>query len=447
MALKALDILKLLPQKRGCKECGCPTCLAFAMKLAQKQARIDECPYVSDESKATLEGASAPPIKLVTIGGGENKLEIGNETVMFRHEETFHHPSGIAVRVPDDLDAETLAARVAAIGALKFVRIGMDIRADVVAVENASCDASRFKAAVQVASKLDLPLVLVAERAAHVAAGLEACADKRPLIHAARPDNWEEFAQLAKEKGCPLALKAPDLEALAELSGKVKAAGVEDLVLDVTADGLSATLQTLTKIRRLALKKGARDLGYPCMAFAAGEDVFQEVAQAATYIAKYAGIVVTGLSSAEQILPLLTVRQNVFTDPRKPIQVEPAVYEIGAATPKSPVLITTNFSLTYYTVEGEVEASRVPAYIGVVDTEGTSVLTAFASDKLTAEGVAALLKSDALKDKVSHKKVIIPGYVAAMSGALQDESGWEVIVGPREASGIPKFLKTMWTGA
>jgi acetyl-CoA decarbonylase/synthase complex subunit gamma len=181
------------------------------------------------------------------------------------------------------------------------------------------------------------------------------------------------------------------------------------------------------------------------MAFAAGKDAFEEVAQAAMYVAKYAGIVVTNLTGAEQILPVLTVRTNVYTDPRKPIQVEPTLHEVGAVNPQSPVLITTNFSLTYYSVEGEVEASRVPAYIGVIDTEGKSVLTAFASDKLTAEGVAALLKSDALKDKVSHKKVIIPGLVAVMSGAVEDESGWEVIVGPREASGIPKFLKTMWS--
>jgi acetyl-CoA decarbonylase/synthase complex subunit gamma len=415
------------------------------MKVAQKQASIDECTYVSDEAKAALEGASAPPIRLVTIGEGENKLQIGNETVMFRHEETFYHPPGIALRVLDDLDADALAARVAAIGALKFVRVGMDIRVDVVAVDNVSGNADRFQAAVKVASKLDLPMVLIAEGASQMAAALEVCAEKKPLIHAARPDNWEEFAKLAKEKGSPLAVKAPDLEALAELTGKIKAAGVEDMVLDATADGLSATLQTLTIIRRLALKKGARDLGYPCMAFAAGDDAFEEVAQAAMYVAKYAGIVVTSLSGAEQILPILTVRTNVYTDPRKPIQVEPTLHEVGVPNPQSPVLITTNFSLTYYTVEGEVEASRVPAYIGVIDTEGKSVLTAFASDKLTAEGVAAFLKSDAFKDKVSHKRVIIPGLVAVMSGALQDESGWEVIVGPREASGIPKFLKTMWS--
>ncbi|MDI6858647.1 MAG: acetyl-CoA decarbonylase/synthase complex subunit gamma [Dehalococcoidia bacterium] len=445
MALKALDILKFLPKKAGCKECGQPTCLAFAMKVAQKQAAIDECPHVTDEAKSALEGASAPPIRLVTIGAGENKLEIGNETVMFRHEETFYHPPGIAVRVTDDLDGDALAARVATIGALKFFRVGSEIRVDTVAVDNVSGDAGRFKSAVEAASKLDFPMVLIAKGVDQMAAALEVCADKKPLIHAARPDNWEGFAALAKDKGCPLAVQADNLEALAELTAKVKAAGVEDMVLDVTADGLNHTLQNLTMVRRLSLKKGVRDLGYPCITFARGDDPFEEVAQAASYIAKYAGIVVTSLSEPEQILPILTVRTNVYTDPRKPIQVEPTLHEVGATTPQSPVLITTNFSLTYYSVEGEVEASRVPAYIGVIDTEGTSVLTAFASDKFTAEGVAAFLKSDALKDKVAHKKVIIPGYVAAMSGAVEDESGWEVIVGPREASGIPKFLKTVWS--
>jgi acetyl-CoA decarbonylase/synthase complex subunit gamma len=445
MALKALDILKYLPKKTGCKECGCPTCLAFAMKVAQKQASLDECAYVSDEAKAALAGASAPPITLVTIGDGENKLEIGNETVMFRHEETFYHPPGIAVRVPDDLDADALAARVEAIGALKFVRVGMEIQVDVVAVDNVSGDAGRFKATVEAASKLNLPMVLIAEGASQMAAALEVCADKKPLIHAARPDNWEEFAKLAKDNGCPLALKVPDLETAVELTGKIKGAGVEDMVLDVTADGLRPTVENLTIARRLALKKGVRDLGYPCMAIASGDDAFEEAPRAASYLAKYASVVVTNLIEPEQILPILTVRTNIYTDPRKPIQVEPTLHEVGAATAQSPVLITTNFSLTYYSVEGEIEASRVPAYIGVIDTEGTSVLTAFASDKFTGEGVAAFLKSDALKDKVSHKKVIIPGYVAAMSGAVEDESGWEVIVGPREASGIPKFLKTMWS--
>jgi len=264
------------------------------------------------------------------------------------------------------------------------------------------------------------------------------------LIHAARPDNWEEFAKVAKENGCSLAVKAPDLETLAELTGKIKAAGVEDMVLDLTADRLSATLQTLTIARRLALKKGARDLGYPSMAFATGGDVFEEVAQAAIYVAKYAGIVVTSLTKAEQVLPLLTVRQNVFTDPRKPIQVEPMVYEIGAANSKSPVLITTNFSLTYYTVESDVEASRVPSYILVVDTEGTSVLTAYSGDKLNEKTVADAMAKFDVEKLVKHRKLIIPGYVAVMSGKLEEATNWEIMVGPRECSMLPKYLQELW---
>jgi acetyl-CoA decarbonylase/synthase complex subunit gamma len=241
-----------------------------------------------------------------------------------------------------------------------------------------------------------------------------------------------------------LAVDASDLEKAAELTPKLAAAGAEDLVLDVTAGSLVATLQALTKVRRLALRKNFRPLGYPCMAIPTSADEEVALAEAASYAAKYAGIVVTDAIEPWQILPILTVRMNIYTDPRKPVQVESKLYEIGAVTDKSPLLLTTNFSLTYYTVEGDVEASRVPSFIGVIDTEGTSVLTAWASEKLTAEKAAKFLNSEEVKSKVSHGKVIIPGYVAVMSGKLEDEAGWQVLVGPRESSGIPKYLKTMW---
>jgi len=443
MALKALDIFKLLP-KTNCKDCGSPTCLAFAMKLAQKQASLDDCPHVSDESKAELEGSAAPPIRLIAIGAGDNKLEIGNETVMFRHDESFYHPPGIGCVVSDDLDDAALAATIEKVKALKLHRVGTDIAVNVVAVDNRSGDAARFVGAVDAVKALGLPMVLVSGDAASMEAALGSCADAKPLIHAATAENCDAFAALAKNNGCALAVSAPDIEQLAELTGKAKQAGVEDIVLDVSADGISQTLQSLTAVRRLVLKKGVKALGYPCMTICTAEDRFDNVAQCCSYVAKFSGIVLTTICEAEQILPILTVSQNLYTDPRKPIQVEPGLYEVGAVTSDSPVLVTTNFSLTYYTVEGEVEASRVPAYIAVIDTEGTSVLTAFASDKLTAENVAAFLNSDELKDKVSHKKVIIPGYVTVMSGGLHEESGWEVLVGPREASGISKYLKTVW---
>lgn len=446
MALKALDIFKLLP-KTNCKKCGCPTCLAFAMKLAQKQASLDQCPDVSEASKIELAGASAPPIRLVTIGVGPNKLEIGNETVMFRHEESFYHPAGVGVIVSDTLEGDALKAKIEKIRSLKFVRVGISMRANVVAVVNNSGKAEPFAKAVQAASTLDLPMVLVSAQAAHLDAVLASVADKKPLIHAATAATIDAFIALAKARNCPLAVTAPDLDQLVPLIEKIRAVGIQDIVLDLTTGSVNSTLQSLTAVRRMALKKNLRVLGFPCMVINRTADPLLNVSECSMYVAKYAGIVLTELDNPEQLMPILTVSQNLYTDPRKPIQVEAKLNAIGAVTPESPLMITTNFSLTYYTVAGEVEASRVPAYIGVLDTEGTSVLTAFASDKLTSEKIAAFLNSDEVKSKVSHRKVIIPGYIAVMSGSLKDDSGWTVLVGPREASGISKFLKTTWTNA
>lgn len=446
MALKALDIFKLLP-KTNCKKCGCPTCLAFAMKLAQKQASLDQCPDVSEASKAELAGASAPPIRLVTIGGGPGALQVGNETVLFRHEESFYHPPGVGVLVPDTLDADSLKARIEAIRKLKFVRVGTELHTNVVAVLNASGQSAPFAAAVKAVQALGLPMVLMSSQAAHLDAALATCADQKPLIHAATDTTVDAFIALAKARNCPLAVTAPDLDKLVPLVEKIRAAGIQDIILDVTAPQISGTLQALTQVRRMALKKNLRTLGYPTLVIARQEDPLVNVAECCMTVAKFAGIVLTELHLPEQLLPVLTVSQNLYTDPRKPIQVEAKLNAIGAVTPESPLLITTNFSLTYYTVAGEVESSRVPAYIGVLDTEGTSVLTAFASDKLTSEKIAAFLNSDEVKSKIAHRKVIIPGYIAVMSGSLKEDSGWTVLVGPREAGGISKFLKTTWANA
>jgi len=441
MALKALDIYKHLP-KSNCAKCGSPTCLAFAMALASKKTSLDQCPDITPEGIAALEGASAPPIRLVTVGIGAKKVEVGNETVLFRHDETFYHPTGVAVRVKDN--ASDLPAQLDAVKTLAFERVGQHIAVDMLAVENASGDGATFAAAVKAAAETGLALVLMAEKAANMAAALPEVADKKPLLYKATASNWEEMASMACQSGCPLAVDAVDLDAAADLAQKITAAGAQDLILDVTGPNLGATLEALTKIRRLALKKGFRTLGYPCITVPSTEDPDLEVAEAGACIAKYAGVVVVDVKEPWQVLPLLTIRQNIFTDPRKPVAVEPKLYSVGAVDEKSPLLITTNFSLTYYTVEGDVEASRVPAYIGVIDTEGTSVLTAWASEKLTAAKVAKFLNSEEVKGKVKHGKVIIPGYISVMSGSLEDESGWKIMVGPRESSGIAKFLKTMW---
>jgi acetyl-CoA decarbonylase/synthase, CODH/ACS complex subunit gamma len=445
MALTALEIYKHLP-RTNCKECGSPTCLAFAMQLAAKKNALSDCPYVTDEATSALDSASAPPIRLVTIGDGGRKIEIGNETVLFRHDESFYHPTAVVVQVSDKFDEDTLASCAEKIDKCEFERVGTKLTVDGIAVMNDSGSAEKFAAAVKtVSNKSELPLLLVSASEEAQRAALVIVSGKKPLICSATLENHEAFGAMAKEFSCPLAVEGDNLEVMADLTHKLAAMSVEDLVLDLKNEGLGSTVQAQTQVRRYALKKNFRPLGYPTMAFTSTDDPYQEVAEVASLIAKYSGIVVVKGFEPWQIMPALTVRQNIYTDPRKPIQVEAKIYEVGNVDDKSPVMLTTNFSLTYYTVEGEVEASRVPAYIIVIDTEGTSVLTAWASDKLTVDDVVEVLKNSGIADKVAHKKIIIPGYVAVMSAKLEDESGWEVMVGPREASGIPKYLKTAWS--
>ena len=447
MALTGLDIYKLLP-KTNCGECKSPTCLAFAMRVAQKQASIEECPDITDEAKEQLGAASAPPIQLVTIGAGDDKVEIGNETVLFRHEETFHHPCGIAVTVSDSLSEDEIAARSDKIVHLVFERVGTRIAVDMVCVDNDSGDAAKFAAATKiVADKCPLAIILNSENPDALKAALEVCADKRPLLYGATADNCDAVAALAKEKDCPVGAKADGLEALAELTQKISGAGVKEIVVDSGTRDARQTLEDLTKVRRYALRKSFRPLGYPQIAFSTGgDDPMLTVLNAATYIAKYAGIVVTDAIEPWQLMPLLTARQNIYTDPRSPIQVEAGVHKVGEPTAESPLLITTNFSLTYYTVEGDVESSKVPTNILVVDTEGTSVLTAWAAEKFTTDQIAAAMEKAEVEAVAPHKKVVIPGLIAVESGKLQDETGWEVIVGPKESSGLPSYLKANWGG-
>jgi acetyl-CoA decarbonylase/synthase complex subunit gamma len=445
MALTGLDIYKLLP-KTNCGDCGIPTCLAFAMKLAQKQTSLDKCPHVTEEAKAALEGASAPPIKLITIGTGDNRIEIGNETVLFRHEETFHHPTALAVTADAALPEDQLVARVRQVSGLVFERVGQRIGVNAVAL-GGDADPARFAAAAKaVAANTELALILISDDPAAMEAAVKEVAARRPLICAATEANADSMARIAKENSCPLVIRADGLEALAALSQKVQGLGVADLVLDSGARDPARGLAEQTLIRRAALRKRFRPLGFPTIAFTAADAPADEVMQATEYVAKYAGIVVTAAAEPWQLIAILTARQNIFTDPQKPIQLEAGLYQVGEPDANSPVLTTTNFSLTYFTVEGDVEASRVPSWIVVVDTEGTSVLTAWAADKFTADTIAAALKQSGVEDKVGHRKLVIPGGVAVLSGKLQEASGWQVLVGPRESSGIPTYLKTTWQG-
>ncbi len=444
MALSGLEIYKLLP-KTNCKECGFPTCLAFAMKLAQKQAELSACPYVSEQAKEALAAAAAPPIRLVTIGEGEHKVEVGNETVLFRHEKTFYHPPGIFLRLKDTDD---VAARAGPALAYSVERVGMTLDLNGVAVENASGSPETFAACVQkVRSLSSKPLILMSNDVKALRTALAVEGGKRPLLYAATPENWEAMAALAKETGLPLAIRDGDLDGLAALTEKLKAAGVEDLVLDPGRRDLLETLHVLTHLRRLALRKNFRPLGYPVITFPGegASDPLDEMVVAAEHVAKYAGLIVLDHFSPSLLYPLLTLRLNLYTDPQKPIQVSPGLYEIGSPGDKSPLLVTTNFSLTYFTVAGEVEGSGVPSWLLIADSEGMSVLTAWAAGKFDAEKIAKTVKEYDAASRLAHRKLVIPGYVSSLLGELEDElPGWEILVGPREAVDLPNYLKNVW---
>ncbi|MCX7703125.1 MAG: acetyl-CoA decarbonylase/synthase complex subunit gamma [Planctomycetota bacterium] len=447
MALTGLDIYKLLP-KTNCRECGFPTCLAFAMQLAQKKVELTKCPYVSEAAKAQLDAASAPPIKLVTLGEGSFKVQIGEEQVLFRHDDKFYHETAIAVRINDDLDDSSFNARIEKIKKLLFQRIGFEIKVNLVALFNKSNDAGKFTSrAKELISKLPHGLILMSNNPAALKSAAEAVKTRRPLIFAADTSNFETLGKLSKDLNLPLAVKGKSLDELSNLTSKLKEMGVDEMILSLETDGnLLKEIEAQTLIRRAALKKSFRPLGYPTLSFAFAPDPYAEAANAVTSICKYAGIVVTDLVEPHHILPLLVARQNIYSNPQKPIAVEPKLYPIREPNENSPLMFTTNFSLTYFTVEGEVDASRVPSWILAVDTEGLSVLTAYSGDKLNEKVVAAAMKKADVENKVKHRKIIIPGLVAVMSGALEEELGgkWKVIVGPKEAAYLPKFLKETW---
>jgi len=445
MALTGLEIFKLLP-KTNCKKCGMPTCLAFAMALAQKRAKLDDCPDVSEEAKDKLAVAAAPPMHKVVFGTGEAQVKIGQETVMFRHEEKFHSPTVLAATVPDTLDGAELKKRIASVNALQFERVGTQIGVNAIAVVNDSGSPDSFASAcAAVKDASDLAPIFVTQSPKAMAAAVSRVKEAVPLLVWAEPDTVEEMAKIAKDNGCPLVAKAESVEGLAELTERIKAAGVEDIVLSAPGGaGLRDQLLHLSRIRALALKKVFRPLGYPTISIVRDGDADTQTATAVGLICKYSGIVVVDTAEPYALLPMLTTVMNIFTDPQRPVQVEPKVYAIGEPDANSPLMFTTNFSLTYYSVESDVEASRVPSYILAVDTEGTSVLTAYSGDKLNEKTVADAMAKHGVEQLVKHRKLIIPGYVAVMSGKIEEATNWDVMVGPRECSMLPKYLKEVW---
>ena len=445
MALTGIQIFKLLP-KTNCGECGVPTCLAFAMNLAAGKAELAACPYVSEEAKAQLEEASAPPIRPITIGSGDRVLKVGGETVMFRHEKRFENPPGLAILISDTMDEPEVNARLERFSQLQYERVGLILRADLVAVKDESGDAGKFEALVnKVKQSSDGGLILMSANPDILSAGLKACADRKPLLYAATKDNVERMASLAKENSCPVAVKGSDLDEVAELTTKLTEAGVNDIVIDSGSRTLRRAYEDQIWIRSAALNNKFRPLGFPTIVFPCEmtSDPMKEAVIASIFVAKYGGIIVLSDFQGESLFPLLVERLNVYTDPQRPLATTQGIYEIGGPDENSPVLITSNFSLTYFLVSGYIETSKVPSYLLVKDTEGLSVMTAWAAGKFVADAIAPFIKKCGITDKVKHHKLTIPGHAAAESGGLEEElPGWEISVGPRDGSHIPAYLKT-----
>jgi acetyl-CoA decarbonylase/synthase complex subunit gamma len=447
MALTGLQIYKLLPQT-NCKECGYPTCLAFAMKLAAKQVELAACPYVKEEAKAQLAESAAPPVRLVTLKTAKHEFAVGNEVVLFRHEKTFYRKPGLFIRIKDSEGAAAITAKAAQLDAYAVAYVGMDLTIDGFAVESTG-GAAEFAAALKaVRAASQRPLILISRDPAVVEAGLAALPGEKALICGANEANWEAMADLAKKSAVPLAVSAISLDGLAALTEKIKAKGVEDLVLDPSARDLASGLSANTVIRRLAIKKNFRALGFPTILFAdethngAPADALREGIAATQGISKYAGFIVMSACAPDVIYPLLVLRQNIYTDPQKPIQVQPGLYEINAPRPDDPVLVTTNFSITYFSVANEVEGSGARAWLLVVDAEGMSVLTAWSAGKFDADRIAKAFKTFNVTDKVSRKRLVLPGHVAVLSGEVEESMpGWEIRVGPREAVDLPAYMK------
>jgi len=444
MALTGIQIYKLLP-KTNCGECGVPTCLAFAMNLAAGKADLSSCPYVSEEAKAMLVEAAAPPVRLVTIGVGERALKIGGETVMFRHEKRFENPPGFAILISDSMDEAEVNARLERFGQLQYERVGLTLRPELVALKAESGDAEKFAALVgKVKQSSDASLILLSDNPDVLGAGLKVSADRKPLLYAANKDNLELVAALAKDASFPVAVRASDIDELIQLTTKLTEAGVNDIVLDSGSRTLRRAFEDQIWIRSAALNKKLRPLGFPTIVFPCEmtSDPMKEALFAAIFVAKYGGIIVLSDFQGESLFPLLVERMNIYTDPQRPLATTEGIYEIGGPDENSPVIITTNFALTYFLVSGEIESSRVPSYLLIMDTEGLSVMTAWAAGKFVADAMAPFIKKSGIMDRVKHHKLVIPGYIAAESGGLEEElPGWEILVGPREGAHIPAYLK------
>ncbi|QER42796.1 acetyl-CoA decarbonylase/synthase complex subunit gamma [Thermodesulfobacterium sp. TA1] len=446
MALTGIQIMKLLP-KKNCKECGFPTCLAFAMKVAAGQAEIDQCPYVDPKVKEEIAEATAPPIRTVVIGTSETPYKLGGETVLFRHEKKFENPPLIGTYLNTSMEDQEITRRIKAYQQLRWERVGNLLKPEVVCVRDEG-NGERFITLIKrVREELpELAIVLDSRDIETVKQAIEACGGSIPLVYPGKVENLSSWGQMALEKKVPLVVSANYLGELVPLVEGLTKQGLKDLVLDSGALHPKELFEDLVIIRRAAIKKRFKPFGFPVITFMDRYtgDLSEQYLLASIFVAKYASIILVSDLKAELLFPLLVERFNLYSDPQKPLVVEEGIYPINGPDAFSPVVVTCNFALTYFIVSGEIEGSRVPCWLLVKDTDGLSVLTAWAAGKFNADNIAEFVKRSGIAEKIKHRTLVIPGYVASIKGELEEElGGWEVVIGPREANGLPTALKEL----
>jgi len=436
MALTGLQIQKLLP-KKNCKECGSSTCMAFAMKLAAKKASLSECPNASDEAKRILGAASEPPVKGVKIG----KAALGEETVLYRHEKTFVNQPILAVNLDDTADLAT----VDKIKDYMLIRVGEELTIGAISVTQVAEDPNTFVEFCRaVYEKTQLPLILRAADLDSLDEASAAIAGSNSVISGIDAEVAEEVREIAERDGHALAITADNMDGIYELTAELKEGGFNNLLIEYETYSLAEAFQTNSISRKAALKNNEKPLGYATLKYIDTGDAMDDVVAAATEINKFGGLVVLPSFDPSQLVTLMTLRQNIYTDPQKPIQVDPKMYPIGEPDKNSAVFLTTNFSLTYFLVSGEIENSGINAWLVIPECEGMSVLTAWAAGKFSGAIIAKFMKEIDVEGQIDTRSIVIPGYVAQISGELEENlPGWKVLVGPCEASDLESYVKNV----
>jgi acetyl-CoA decarbonylase/synthase complex subunit gamma len=445
MALKALDIFKLTP-KKNCKDCGFPTCMAFSMKVASGAVEVEKCPHMSNDAIAKLSEATAPLMKSLKVGSGESEYTLGGETVLFRHEKTFVSRNRYAVEFSDELSMEEIDSKIANMKLVDYIRIGEEMRVEFALVKyNGNKDSYLSLINKLKESELKIAYIVDCEDAEVAKEAVSLLEGTNPIVYGANKDNYTDMIDVVKGSNLALGVKASSLEELYSTVEAIQNAGYKELLLDVTGSNAKETYTNAVQVRRISLKEQDRTFGYPSIVFAnrlSNNDPMMEVALSSVFTVKYGSIIVLDDINYSKALPLFALRQNIYTDPQRPMRVEPKIYPINNPDENSPVIVTVDFALTYFIVSGDIERSKVPCWLVIPDAGGYSVLTSWAAGKFGGNSISAFVKECGIEEKTKNRDLIIPGKVAVIKGDLEENlPGWNIVIGPEESMEIPKFLK------